>query len=91
MDTINSGPAERSVPLWPARQRRPARRLVEFAAHRVASALTARRAYRELAALNVRTLADAGIVRSELTSFAEAARAAGLLAQFPWNRSRVGA
>ena len=71
--------------------------LADIAAHAIASAVlrrAARQAHRELAALDDRTLADAGLVRAELMSLLEVlveTRTAAVLGQFPWNRPRMGA
>jgi uncharacterized protein YjiS (DUF1127 family) len=53
-----------------------------------------RRAHRELAALDDRTLADMGLARAELMSLLDAlaeTRAAVSLSQFPWTCPRLGA
>ena len=66
-----------------------AAKLTEFAALAIASAVlrrAARQAYRELAALDDRTVKDIGLVRCELASIAEAVaetRTAAAFAQFP--------
>jgi uncharacterized protein YjiS (DUF1127 family) len=96
MSTTNPAPAQMTVPSWP-RLPQAVRYLAQIAAHAIASAVlmsAARQAHRELAALDDRMLADIGLVRAELTSLLEAlaeARTAGVLAQFPWNRPRMGA
>ena len=83
----------------PSRQtlRQTARHLVATAARAIVSSIArraARRAHRELAALDDRLLADVGLVRTELILVLDAlaeTRAATVLAQFPWNRRRMSA
>lgn len=83
----------------PSRQtlRQAARHLVATAARAIAWSIArraARRAHRELAALDDRLLADIGLVRTELIPVLDAlaeTRAAPVLAQFPWNRPRMSA
>ncbi len=68
---------------------RAAAKLTEFAHLAIASAVlrrAARQAYRELAALDDRTLKDIGLVRCELASIGQTVaetRTAAALAQFP--------
>jgi len=76
---------------------RAAAKLAELAALAVASAIlrrAARQAYRELAALDDRTLRDIGLARCELASIAQTfaeTRTAAALAQFPWTNPRISA
>jgi uncharacterized protein YjiS (DUF1127 family) len=83
----------------PGRQRLPraAAKLAEFATRAIAAGVlrhAARQAYRELAALDDRTLKDIGLPRCELASIAQAIaeiRSAAVLAQFPWTNPRISA
>lgn len=74
-----------------------ARYLAAIAASRIASIVVRRakrQAYRQLAAVDDRTLRDMGLVRAELMSLLEAlaeTRTAVVFSQFPWNRPRMGA
>jgi len=76
---------------------RAAAKLAEFMALAIAAAVlrrAARQAYRELAALDDRTLKDIGLARCELAAISEAvaeSRAAAVIAQFPWTNPRISA
>ena len=95
MSGTNPMPEQMSVPNWPTLPR-VVKYLGAIAANATAWIVVRRatkQAHRELVALDDRTLADIGLVRGELTSLLEAlaeARTAAVLAQFPWNRPRMG-
>jgi uncharacterized protein YjiS (DUF1127 family) len=96
MSRNQPAPERMRVPDWPALPR-AARYLAAVAANWIAPVVVRRverRAHRELAALDDRTLADMGLGRAELTSLLEAlaeTRAALSLSQLPWTCPRPGA
>jgi uncharacterized protein YjiS (DUF1127 family) len=96
MSNAKPASAQMTVPSWLTLPQ-AARYLAEIAAHAIASLVlrrAARQAHRKLMTLDDRTLADIGLVRSELTSLLEAlaeTRTAAVLSQLPWNRPRTGA
>lgn len=96
MSRSNTAPEQISEPNW-LTLRQVAGTVAAITANAIASTVMRRaasQAHRELAALDDRTLADIGLVRPELTSLLESlaeTRTAAVLAQFPWNRPRIGA
>lgn len=96
MSTTIAALARVTVPGRPGLPRAAAK-LAEVMALAIAAAVlrcAARQAYRELAALDDRTLKDIGLARRALAAVSEAVakgRAAAVIAQFPWNTPRIGA